>query len=408
MADLLTSLARELERDGAALGVSVCVGDCRGRRAVLDVRRGGATGHLALTPREPGSGAQLRGAALDGDLTWDGAPDARLEAWIAARAARALGSVALARAIDAGEYDPRSILDVGVETLVERGLKPSARLAVAADADLTALEARVPVVVSSRGDFAFTRQGRLDLAAGGRRFVYLGHDRGTVERLRDIDEVLFSMRGLLGDPARSRALRREQGLLLGYPRCCVEWFAAERPATAPRDELWDLAEALGWDGLVVDPRLGFVASVLTKIPVLPHVPCSASCDATARQTGAWIRALYSPWCARVVLRLLATSVALWPDGRLVPFALDGVEGGALRVRDFNRTPWPELMTEAWSLRRLDGAEAVDAIRRDGGLSVRVEGQWRPWGPPGRPLLLLFGSGARGGPGAPGDGSRGSS
>lgn len=397
MADLLTALARDLSRDGAAHGLAVGVGDCAGRRAVLDVTRDERTvAHLALTPREPGSQAPLRGAALDGSLTWEGPRDPGLAAWIAARAPHALASRALARAIDAGAYDPRSILDVGVETLVERGLKPAARLSVPVGADLTSLQARIPVVLPSRSDFAFTRQGRLDLAEGGRQFLYLGHDVAAVERLREIDEILFSMRGPLRDPLRSRALRREQGLLFGYPPCCVAWFADERPLSAPRDELWDLATALGWDDLVVDPRLGFVASVLTKIPVLPHVPCSATCAETARGTGAMVRELYSPYCARIVLKLLATSVALWPDGRLVPFTLQGGDDGVLRVRDFNRPPWPDLMTEAWRLRRMPqgGAdEGVDALRRDGAaLLVRAGGEWVRWdpAPPERPLLLLFG------------------
>lgn len=390
MSDALTTLARALDRDARRHGLTVRVGPCADRSATLRIEGEGG-GALTLWPRDPARPGPLRGAALDARLEPGASP--RVAAWVAAIAPAALASSPLARELDRGDYDVRSILDVGVETLVEHGLKPTARLSVSAGDDTSRLEARIPVVLRSE-PFAFTREGRLDTTGGERRFLYLGRDRAAVERLREIDAILFSMRGPLHDPARSRALRREQGELLGYPPCCVAWFADERPATSPRDELYDLGEALGWDGLRVDPRLSFVASILYKTPVVPHVPCGPACAETARRTAAHLRALYSPWCARVVASLLEVCVVVWPDGHVAPFLLDG-EGG---VRSFNRAPHPALATEAARLRRIpedpDDA-AVRGLRVEGGrlLVESPGGRWDPWpsSPAGRPLLLVFAS-----------------
>lgn len=401
MTDTLSTLARLLDRDARRRGLVVQIGPCAERAAALVIRRSdpeaAPRATLQLWPHDPARPAALRGVALDGRLTWTGSPDPAIASWVAAVAPAALGagSVALARALDSGAYDPRSILDVGVETLVARGLKPAARLSVASGADISRLAGRVPVVLPSTDAFSFTREGRIDASGDARRFVYLATEEAVAERLRAIDEILFSLRGPLHDPARSRALRREQGTLLGYPPCCVSWFADDRPATPPGDELWDLVAALGWDGLGVDPRLNFLASVLYKTPIVPHVPCGAACAETAARTVAWLRALYSPYCARVVASFLEVCAVLWQDGRLVPFLLDGADGPALRVRSFNRPPHPALMTEAWRLRRVPETPEDPRVR-----SLRVEGDallidagagWLPWpsAPPGRPTLLLF-------------------
>ena len=188
--------------------------------------------------------------------------------------------------------------------------------------------------------------------------LYVSRDRSLAERARQLQAE--------GDPSRAVV---ELGALLGYPRCCVEAFAAQddrsnnsldRHLSAARTEAsvwpWELAN--------------------THVTVVPFFPCAYTCAAALRFARATLGAMEAArpgWTARLRAWLARPVLYVSQEVQLV---LEGTaEGAAVR---YDTVAWvtqrhgPEEVTPAERLARI--VARGDSLRLQGDVLEVFAGQ----------------------------------
>ena len=240
---------------------------------------------------------------------------------------------------------------------------------------------------------------------GQKSFVYCAATAADGERHRTLDARL----------ARGETLTGEEIAVLGelrsVPRCCVDAFDPALFAVPSRLELvaWldVFLAAAARSGVspvsVAPPGVNFIAAALYQLFFLEHLPCGPRCAATVEQNQRALAALYAPDDAARVHEMLSTSFLCWPDGRLVPFRVDRIQGNTVHITDLGRLRWPDHMaSETRSLLRMGLAGAgdsskIDALRWTGAhWELREAGRWLRLRERGRwfrsvvPKIALFG------------------
>jgi hypothetical protein len=190
-------------------------------------------------------------------------------------------------------------------TAFQTGLKPALRLSMplAAGERYAArlAAARVPVAVGPRP---------VELGGELRLLIYVAGSRAYAERLRDAET---------GPGAYQRASLEATGLLLGYPRCCVDAYlslAVRQPGNAPHDDFRFARAALAATAGGPDWRLNtLVRGARTRL--VEHYPCRFDCPASLAYATAVERELrrLAPAATDLLARTLAVRMLVAPDGR---------------------------------------------------------------------------------------------
>jgi len=102
-------------------------------------------------------------------------------------------------------------------------------------------------------------------------FIIAGKDKAKVEEAFELSVLEMKLRG---EPEKRRNARYRLGTLLGYPLCCVEFYAD----VDPRDD--EEAFYAGWRGTDGTIYGECIATGCEALTVLSHAPCSLSCEET--------------------------------------------------------------------------------------------------------------------------------
>lgn len=281
----------------------------------------------------------------------------------------------LATALDPRQLVYEEIGGINVIDLVRRGLKPTAIVSAPLGKEPPTEEL---ICLTAKWRVFEDVRGKVHADPAGRVVSYVGRDRASVERLRQLDEEIVTTRG---PGRRQHRLIAEQGRLLGYPECCVERYSRQRFAPRRADETYTYLRRLRWHRRAIDGRLGFPLAQLWRAPLLSHVPCGAGCTATMRLAEK-VLALYSDAARAVLLELLSLGLVVWSDGHVVPFRPLDAAGRVREVEDFGQWPHRPLLSEAAFVRmpvRVGVEPAVYAIRSGiGKLEVRAHDRWLPY------------------------------
>lgn len=280
----------------------------------------------------------------------------------------------------------------GASIALEAGLKPMLRELIAVP-DLEDARARFesvglhvevsPLVFGPTADGWLGRPASREETrrspAEDRRPLYVGPDRDLLTR------------AVRAEVSRTLDGARELGLLLGYPRCCVEAFV-EHATDRRAHRLWARALERTASGRL-DARLNVLDHAIFSY--VSWFPCRFDCDASLRLADALaaIVEVRHPGFVSLIDRVLqAPRLVLAPELQLT---VEGAtEGGLVRVRSLRATATDrdprvrvdarETELAARALAFLDGAQTLAV--RDGAL--RVDGASRPL-PLEPPLPLLF-------------------
>ena len=201
------------------------------------------------------------------------------------------------------------------------------------------------------------------------------------------------------------------GRIRGVPRCCVDAFdtgllqvPSRRVIAVWLDVFLAAAGRAGASPVTVfPPSLNFIAASLYQLFFFEHLPCGPACVATMTRNERALETLYGPEDAALVREMLSSSFICWPDGRLVPFRVERVEGDTVIIADLGRLRWPDHMAaERRTLLQTgiggaDGGAGIDALRWSGSsCEAREDGRWHRLRERGRwfrsvyPAIALFG------------------
>lgn len=202
-------------------------------------------------------------------------------------------------------------------TALEAGLKPAVRIAVRpADAH------RLAAGLRARGAAVVLSQSRIRL---GRRepetILYVARSDASAEHIRDVENATLPSADA-GSGTRSDA-HRELGLLLGYPRCCVDAFLTttavfDDPEGARQAIIEDVLHARAASAATrTHPRARVNALLIgSRVRLVTFYPCSYDCGAALAYADALHAALArkDAVAAEALDRALACTIALGPDG----------------------------------------------------------------------------------------------
>lgn len=185
------------------------------------------------------------------------------------------------------------------------------------------------------------------------------------------------------DEATCRALRAgwpdahdDLGALLGYPACCVAFYAREFPRRIRRDDDYVLPAV---STLGPHPFVNNVAIRCFGIALLSHFPCSPSCAASRSLGEAALRALRrsAPGLARFLADHLASAVVYSRSGGVCFMPGYALRGTQLTFGRVVSTPRNRLASVLAAAGVLDAASPTEFV---------VDG--RRFGGPGEQLVLF--------------------
>lgn len=288
-------------------------------------------------------------------------------------------------------YRQWSVID-----LVRDGLKPACSAVVPPGKD--PFEGLDGIPAKTVSTFAFVRDAHDNLVfvanpkpGEGERMLYVGRAQADVERLRDIEELLYARRQSADrdDGINYAVLQDEFGRILGFPSCCTRKFSETYRAPTGHADLYTSLERLGWHLKPIDPRLNHIATHQYQLPYLIHVPCSASCRASYDLVEVLLSKLYQDGSRAIIEDVLSRGAVVWPDDRIVFFKPQGEAepNGEWRVSEFNVDAHPDVMRRPRPPERTIAKDSGDGFRdadvtalriRDGALEAYANGAWRRW------------------------------
>ena len=212
---------------------------------------------------------------------------------------------------------------------------------------LDTLAAEVPFMLPAEDDMSVPTGTGGTSGGEKHRRIYIGVDAQAVRRVRDLDRTLQTSQ----DRASKAAATAEMAALFGVPTCCARTYVDHLA-----DESGE-AEQIAWlrhfaqraeehpRGALppVHPReTNYLAARSHKLAFFDYWPCSPHCEKTIERNRRRIADLYDAESRRVLEQILGTSYMGWADGRLLPFRIEGIDGGTLRVSDAQRAAWAGL------------------------------------------------------------------
>lgn len=319
------------------------------------------------------------------------------------------GTVDAVSAYSNDEWD--RIIRVDEKAIVKAGLLAASVISIDDNTEaLDLLAAEVPCMLPAEDDLNDITSGGNNSPGEKRRLVYIGVDAQAVRRVRDLDRILQTSQ----DPASKVAATAEMAALFGVPTCC---------ARAHLDHLADESgepEQIAWlhhfarsakehpQGALppVHPReTNYLAARSHKLAFFDYWPCSPHCEKTIERNRGRIADLYDAESRRLIEQILGTSYMGWTDGRLLPFRIEGIDGGTLRVSDAQRASWAGLALDEFRrfyCPRLPGGGRVadlcglqptrggDWRWYNGERWRRIEGEKEGWLRQQPPVVVLFG------------------
>ena len=347
---------------------------------------------LELTVFSPRSSAQSY--ASNDELAFsyrlrDSEKENALTAWLEVAKTAILASRPVLAAVLAQEPVNWGLLRrMQLPRLVEEGHKPAAIVNVRAGSPEE--NELLAGAGAATGNQTFSESTAGKVTPGGqKRFVYLGGDMARAERLRDVDEALIFPPYADGDELR--ALRVEQGELLGFPGCCVAAYSQNHPKEEHVDEYYTAVSWLGWGKSPASPSVNFLAARLFGLAFFQHFPCSPNCAETIAATEGALARLACPATERAIRRLLGLSFVLWPDGTFLPFEWQGDSWRSTGSGHLGLLPYPTALVPSHSSKWLQEPLPLKGrirVRRN-----RLEVDGRVTGPEAAehpPLLIRFG------------------
>jgi len=309
---------------------------------------------------------------------------------------------------------PSAFRIYSVFDLVRQGLKPAAALSVDSSARARQLSEGLAANALSRLGFARDAHDNLVVvdnpesfasssAAPVQRMLYVAADQAAADRLRDIEEGLYTNRDTR-PPAAIQALHEQLGVALGFPSCCAAAFARSCREHNPHADYYGSLTRLRWHLRSVDWRLNHVIARHYHLPFLIHVPCDASCQPTVDLVDAALHSmLYSDGERQILQAVLRQGAVVYPDDRFVLFRPRGMANGVgeVAVTSFNHVAHPEVMGARPAERSVaadvgegfDDADVEQIRIRNDQVEVFARHAWRSYVPPtasqdASPILLI--------------------
>ena len=280
----------------------------------------------------------------------------------------------LRRRLEPG-FDPVAIERVDLPWLMNQGLKPAAIIHASDERRLEQIRERLDYSVVGTVGIAEDSTGKI--VEGGSRFVYAAQSLADAARLRTIDETVF-IPGMEATPE----MLQEIGLLLGFPKCCVDVFSHSHLEPTEWDELYIDVQRLGWSGQIGHHLTNFVMARHFRLAFFNHVPCRLDCEATIEANEKLLEVCFEAGTREVLSRILKTSAVLWPSGHFKPFQCLGSSAGVVSVEAVGNVAYRSLLAPGREpyvnapIHRRGSAGDIDALCvRRRRLRYRAQGKW---------------------------------